>query len=145
MYLMKKITTSLITLLLCTAAFAQPPKPPTVEERLNKLNEVLQQEVKPTAAQKKDIENIFKTFFVAADKLRKDNPPPPKPLNATLPPPSSEKVRAAMHKLEDDRDESVRKILTVDQFKKYKTAAEKLRPPRPGGRDKTDLPAPKNK
>ena len=142
---MKKITICLLTLLLCTAAFAQPPKPPTVDERLNKLNEVLQQQVKPTAIQKTGIENIFKTFFAAADKLRKDNPPPPKPSNATLPPPPSEKARAAMHKLEEDRDESVRKILSVDQFKKYKKAAEKLRPPRPGGRDKTDLPVPKNK
>ena len=131
--------------LLFAAAYAQPPKPPTVEERLKKLNELLQTEVKPTASQKTNIENIFKTFFAAEEKLRKDNPPPVKPANGATPPPPPEKVRAAMHKLEADRDEEVRKILSEAQFNKYKTAAEQLRPPRPDGDDKKGPPPPPHK
>ena len=131
MHLMKNLITCLATFLLFAVVYAQPPKPPTVQERLKKLNEVLQTEVKPTASQKASIENIFKTFFAAEEKLRKDNPPPAIPANATTPPPPPDKVRAAMHKLEADRDEEVRKIFSEAQFKKYKTAAEKLRPPRP--------------
>ena len=131
MHLMKKLITCLATFLLFAAAYAQPPKPPTVEERLKKLNELLQTEVKPTASQKANIEIILKTFFTEEEKLRKDNPPSARTANGVAPPPPPEKVRAAMHKLESNRDEEVRKILSEAQFNKYKTAAEKLRPPRP--------------
>lgn len=139
---MKKLITCLATFLLFAGAYAQPPKPQTVQERLKKLNELLQTDLKPTASQKANIENIFTTFFAAEEKLRRDNPPPEKPENGATPPPPPEKVRAAMHKLEAARDEEVRKILSEAQFKKYKTAAEKLRPPRPGGDDKNGPPPP---
>ena len=139
---MKKTIACFTAFLFFAAAYAQPPKLPTVEERLNKLNEVLQQEVKPNASQKMEIENIFKPFFAAADKLRKDNPPPAKLSTPPFPPPAN--VRAAMQKLEEDRDESVKKLLTEVQYKKYKTAVDKLRPPHPNGENKNELP-PKNR
>ncbi len=129
---MKKLIPCLATFLLTAVTYAQPPKPQTVQERLKKLNELLQTDVKPTASQNANIENVFTTFFAAEEKLRSDNPPPEKPGNGATPPQPPEKVRAAMQKLEADRDEEVRKILSETQFKKYKTAAEKLRPPRPG-------------
>ena len=96
---MKKliVTTGLVLFIVVTKA--QPPQPPSIEERLKKTNEVLQSDVKPTAAQKTAIESIFKTFFTAADKLRKDNPPPP----------PDPKVKEAMDRLVKERDESIKK------------------------------------
>jgi hypothetical protein len=50
---------------------AQPPppiKPLSIEERLKETNEVIQQEVKPTATQKTAIESAFKTFLNEEDK-----------------------------------------------------------------------------
>ena len=99
---------------------AQPPKPPTIEERLKRTNEVIQQDVQPTAAQKAAIEQAFKTFFIAADQLHKDNPPPP-------PPPPDPKVKEQMDKLVKERDERIKKILTEDQYKKYQEAEKTLR------------------
>ena len=135
---MEKLILCLGSFLFFTATFAQQPKPPTVEERLNKLNELLQQDVKPTAAQKTGIENIFRTFFAAADKLRNNNQPPAK--SSTAPPPLPDNVRAAMHQLEENRDATVQKLLTEAQYKKYKVAADKLRPPRPGNEKKNSQP-----
>jgi hypothetical protein len=110
----------------------QPPKPVNIEDRLKRTNEVLQQEVQPTAAQKTDIESAFKTFFAAADKLRKDNPPPP----------PDPKVKEAMDKLVKERDESIKKILTEAQYKNYKEAIKKLHPPKPGESNGKDGPPP---
>lgn len=125
---MKKliIATGLVLLVAVTKAQPpQPPKPPGIEERIKKTNEMLQQELQPTAVQKTAIESAFKTFFIAEDKLRKDNPPPP-------PPPQDPKVKEAMDKLVKDRDESIKKILTSAQYEKYKEAAKKMHPPKPG-------------
>lgn len=114
-------------LLLATIATAQqPPAPPSMEERMKKTSELLQKEVQPTTAQKTAIESAFKIFFTAADKLRKDNPPPP-------PPPPDPKVKEAMDKLVKERDEAIKKVLTAAQYEKYKEAAKKLHPPKPGG------------
>ena len=77
---------------------------------------MLQQEVQPTTVQKTAMESAFKTFFIAEDKLRKDNPPPP---------PQDPKEKEAMDKLVKDRDERIKKILTASQYEKYKEAALK--------------------
>lgn len=103
----------------------QPPKPPSIEERLKRTNDVIQQEVQLSDAQKKAVEQAFKKFFADADKLRKDNPPPP-------PPPPDPKVKEQMDKLVKERDEAIKKALTDDQYKKYQEAAKKLHPPKPG-------------
>lgn len=127
---MKKqiIAAGLVIFAIAVRAQEPPPKPPTIEERIKKTSEVIQQEVKPTEVQKAAIEQIFKQFFTAADKLRKDNPPPP-------PPPPDPKVKEAMDKLVKDRDESIKKLLTASQYEKYKQAAKKLQPPGPGERN----------
>lgn len=131
---MKKtaIITSLLFIGFC--ATAQPPKPPSMEEKLKHTNEIIKQEVQPNATQQAAIETAFKTFFTAEEKLRKDNPPPP-------PPPPDPKVKEAMDKLMKERDESIRKILTAAQYEKYKEAAKKLHPPKPG--DKQGPPPPR--
>ena len=109
----------------------QPLKPPGVEERLKRTNEVLQQEVQTTTLQKTAMEQAFKIFFAAEDKLRKDNPPP-----------TDTKVKEAMDKLANERDETIKRVLTVAQYQKYQLAAKKLHPPIPGEAGRDDPPAP---
>jgi hypothetical protein len=103
---------------------AQPPgsqgKPPSMEERIKKTNETIQKEIQLSASQKLTIEKAFRTFFISADKVRKDNPPP----NAN--------GKVAMEKLEAERDETIKTILTAEQFTKYKKAVKSLRPPMKG-------------
>jgi hypothetical protein len=128
---MKKliVATGLVLFIAVTKAQPpQPPMPPSIEERLKRTNEVLQSDVKPTVTQKTTIESVFKTFFIAADKLGKENPPPP----------PDPKVKEVMNKLVKERDESVKKILTTSQYEKYKEAAKKLHPPKPGEQNGKD-------
>ena len=134
---MKKLSLITSFILFALVTRAQPPKPPSVEERLNHTRELLKQEIKPNATQQAAIDVAFKKFFIAADQLRKDNPPPP-------PPPPDPKVKEAMDKLVKDRDESIKKVLTEDQYKKYKEAAKKLQPPKPG-EHREPPPAPSTK
>lgn len=134
---MKKIILATGFLAFAIVARAQP-KPPSIEERLKHTNEILQKEVQPNASQKTAIENVFKTFFTAADKLRKDNPPPP-------PPPPDPKAKEAMDKLIKERDEKVKQVLTASKYEKYKEAAKKLHPPKPGEEIGAHLPPPQNR
>jgi hypothetical protein len=113
----------------------QHPKPPSVEEKIKKLDEVIFREVELNEAQKAAIGHAFKTFFSAEDQLRKENPPPP-------PPPPVPKLKAAMDKLVQERDESIKEILSEKQFEKYRTALEKLHPPKPGQDGR--IPSPPN-
>lgn len=134
---MKKIIITTVYIAFAIITRAQqppsPPKPPSIEERLQKTSEIIQKEVLVNANQKAAIEQAFKTFFTAADKLRKDNPPPP-------PPPPDPKVKEAMDKLVKERDEAVKKILTETQYEKYKETAKKLHPPKPGEKGKNGPP-----
>ncbi len=94
-----------------------PKKPPTVEERLKRLKEVMVKDASLSSEKQQKVAEVFKQFFVKADKIA---PPPP-------PPPNKEE----MEKLIKERDEAVAKILTPEEFKKYKEAEKKLRPPHP--------------
>jgi hypothetical protein len=134
---MKKIIITAGIVLFVVVVKGQPPKPPSVEERLKHTNEVLQKEVQLTAVQKTAVEAAYKSFFNAADKLRKENPPPP-------PPPPDPTVKEAMDKLVRERDESIKKVLTEAQFQKYKEAAKQLHPPGPGGPGAKNNPPPQN-
>lgn len=126
---MKKQIALFGILILALSATAQEPprghKPPSLDEKLERTKQVMQKEVQLSASQLQSVEAAFKTFFLAADKLRKDNPPPP-------PPPIDPKVKAAFDKLEKERDEAVRKVMTAEQFEKYKAVAKKMQPPPPG-------------
>ncbi len=103
-----------------------PRKPPTSEERKKRTMEMVQREVQPSEKQMKEMDAVFTTFFSEAEKLRKDMP-------AAQPPPDP-KLKASMDKLVAERDASVKKILTKEQYQKYETAAAKMRPPRKGER-----------
>jgi len=133
---MKKLL--IVSILLCLnislqAQAPEPPKPPTIEERLKHTNEILQKELQLSANQKAAIAASFKTFFTAEDQLRKDNPPsPPDP-----------KIKAAMDKLAKQRDESIKKILTEAQYQIYLETEKKMRPPMPGKNGKGGPAAPR--
>lgn len=119
------IVTGLVLFACAAKAQHQPPKPPSIEERLKRTNELLQKEIGPTIDQKNAMESVFKMFFIAEDKLRKDNLPPP-------PPPPDPKVKEAMDELVNDRDQSIKKILTGDQYQQYLEVVKKMHPHRRG-------------
>ena len=110
----------------------QPKQQPTIEQRLKRTNDIMQKEVQPNNEQNLVIESAYKEFFVSADKLRKDNPPPP----------PDPKMKAAMDNLMKERDEKVKKVLTPSQFEKYTEASKKLQPPPPGKNPKDTETAP---
>jgi protein CpxP len=134
---MKKLIISSAFVLFVLVARTQlpPPQPPSIEERLKHTHEMLQKEVQPSTTQQSEIEATFKIFFMAEDKLRKENPPPP-------PPPPDPKVKEAMDKLLKERDDKIKKILSDDQFKKFKEAEKKLHPPMPGEKGNSAPPPP---
>jgi hypothetical protein len=109
------------------------PAPPSPEERMRHTKEIIKQDVNPGADQLTKIEEAYKLFFDAMDKLRKENPPPP-------PPPIPAKVKETMDKLVKERDDKIKTILNAEQYKKYQEAAKKLHPPKPG--DKNGAPPP---
>ena len=135
---MKKILLAFGVLCLNAGLHAQPPgtpKPPTIEERIKHTNDILQKELQLNAKQKVAIEASFKIFFTAEDKLRKDHP-------ATMPPVADSKIKVQMDKLSKERDESIKKVLTDEQYKKYLEAEKKMRPPMPGKNGNGKLPIP---
>jgi hypothetical protein len=120
-----------ISILIATvfSAMAQPPKPPTDEEKLKHVSETINKEITLTAAQKAKVESAYKEFFADMEKLRKssgkaDMPPPPPP-----PPGKKEDV----DKLVKARDEKIKSVLSEAQFKKYSEVEKTLHPPRPEG------------
>ena len=111
-----------------------PRKPPSVEERMKHVKETLAKDASLSAEKQQKVAELFKQFFIKADKIA---PPPP-------PPPSKEE----MDKLVKERDEAVAKVLTAEEFKRYKEAEKKLRPPHPPkpgeGGDNPPPPPPQN-
>ncbi len=142
---MKKKTLLLFSnaLLVALCIMAQPPKPPTIEEKLKHVSEKINKEITLTAAQKAKVEAAYKDFFTDIEKLRAKNgrkadmPPPPPP-----PPGSKEE----MDKLSNARDAKIKAALTEAQYKKYTGIEKTLHPPRPGdGPGKQGPPPPDKK
>lgn len=123
---MKKqlITASLILCALITKAQPDRRQPPSMEDKIKHTNEFFQKEVGITAAKQKEVSEVFKSFFVAEDKVRKENPPPPPPA-----PPA--KVKASMDKLIQERDAKLKQILTAEEFAKFKAKEKQMHPPPP--------------
>ncbi|MDE3236996.1 MAG: hypothetical protein KGO81_13670 [Bacteroidota bacterium] len=105
----------------------QPPKPPSVEERLKKVNELLAKQGVDVAKQQQ-IDEVYKNFFIKMDKLHAGKMPPPPP------PPQDEKnkpSREEMEKARKERDGQLKNILGEEQFKKWMEAEKVLRPKPP--------------
>ena len=106
-----------------SSAPQNPPKPPSIEERLKLVNEKLSKELSLTKEQKQKVEAAYKNFFTKTEELHKKMPPPPPP------PPLPKEV---MDKLSGERDAEIKKVLTGDQFKRYVELEKTLRPKPPG-------------
>lgn len=124
---MKKIIVLTLGLMAtCAMLYAQPaggpPKPPSAEERLKRVNEKLKKELQLSTKQQAVVNEAFELFFKEADKLRPQSPPPP-------PPPD----RAKIEPLAQKRDASIKTVLTEAQYKKYIEIEKTLRPQVPPG------------
>lgn len=127
---MKTRTFSFLTaiILFTGALYAQPPKQPSVEERLKHVTEKIGKEITLTASQKEKITSAYKTFFASMEKMRANSskeqaPPPPPP-----PPGNMEEIK----KLSRLRDEKIKAVLSAAQYVKYAEIEKSLRPPMPG-------------
>ncbi|MBA4196203.1 MAG: hypothetical protein C0459_01485 [Chitinophaga sp.] len=150
---MKRIITPLACVIIAASVSAQnppqqqqPPKPPSIEERLKHVNENLSKQITISAEKKKQIEAAYKDFFSKMDELRKKNegnqpPPPPPP-----PPPPGKKEE--VDKLVKERDDKIAKVLSADEYIKYKEIEKTMRPPMPPQHNKDGKnqppPPPKN-
>ena len=129
---MKKISILLSVLVLAVGIVKaqQPPPPqgprPSPEEHLKQVTTKLQKDLVLNDQQKVKVEAAYKTFFEGMHKLRGNNPPPPPP---PLPLPPEKKAEA--DKLTAQRDETIKKALSSQQFTKYKEIEKTMRPPRP--------------
>ena len=100
----------------------RPPKPPSVEEHLNRVASELDKQLGLPADKKEKVLAVYKTFFAEMEKHRKEgmNEPPPPP-----PPPVD---KATADKLSGERDAKIKLLLTDDQYKKYVELEQAMRP-----------------
>lgn len=99
---------------------AQPPKPPSLADRLKHVTEKVDKDLSINAQQKEQLIAAFKNFFVAMDALHKEQAPPPPP------------NKAAVEKLLAVRDEKIKSILTAEEFIKYTRMEKAMRPKHEG-------------
>lgn len=96
----------------------------TVEERVKTIHEKMDSAFKPGDAKLKEIDGIFTAFYTAQDKARQE-------LMSGGTRPSREEMMAKMEPITTERDGKLKKVLTEDQFKKWKDEIEPaMRPQR---------------
>jgi hypothetical protein len=102
------------------------PQRRTVEERVKSVMERLAV-LKLDKDQTAKTETIFTDAYKAQDKARED-------ARAGGAQPDREAMREKMQKMNDERDEKLKKVFTEDQFKKWKDEIQPaMRPQRNGG------------
>lgn len=104
----------------------QPPKPPTIEQRLKRVGAELNKQLQLNPEQKEKILAAYKTFFTEIDKNKDKNAPPPPP----PPPPVKKEI---VDKLAGQRDATIKQALTPEQYNKYVEIEKTLRPKHPHG------------
>ena len=128
---MKKmiLVCGLMTIVFANARALQgkPPAPPTIEQRLQKVSEAADKELKLDEAQKKELLQAYKDFFTAMEVNRDKSAPG----NANQPPPPVKKEIA--DKLSAERDARIKKIISAAEYQKYETLEKTLRPKPPAG------------
>lgn len=123
---MKKIFVGVIVLLLSKSGFSQPgpPKPPPPEERWQHDSKKINEAVGLSQAQLDKLKAVFMDFYKDMDQVKdKMQPPPPPP-----PQPSKEE----MDKIVGKRNESLKKIMSAEQFQKFSEVDKQLGPPKHG-------------
>lgn len=94
----------------------------TPEERSKRVVDTLTTLFKLDAAAATSVQTVFVDYNKASDKMRQD-------MQAG----GGQFDRSAFEKLTTDRDEKLKKVLSADQFKKYKDEIEPAMRPRRGG------------
>ncbi len=117
---MKKQIVFLALLILAGAAtYAQNAQRRTVEERVKSAMEIMTPALGLDKTAQSHTDTIFINYYKAMDKLRETMQP------GTAP------DRGLFEKVANDRDEALKKVLSADQFKKFKDEVEaSLRPQR---------------
>lgn len=121
----KKYLAVAITMMLASATIAQPPppqKPPSPAEQLKHVGERLDKELQLNADQKKNVLDAYKDFFSAMEKVKADNPPPPPP------PPPPPAVKEKFDSILKERDAKIKAVLNEEQFKKFQTMEQRMKP-----------------
>ena len=89
----------------------------TVEERVKTIHEKMDSAFKPGAEKLTEIDTIFTTFYKAQDKLREE-------LMSGGERPDPQVMREKMLPMITERDDKLKKVLTEEQFKKWKEEIE---------------------
>jgi len=136
---MKKIIAlSVASIFAAGISFAQPQPPhkPNDAERLKHVTNKLEKELTLSAVQKEKVTAAYKAFFSEMEKNKNNAGKPTEP----PPPPPPPVKREIVEKLAKQRDESIQKVLTNEQYKKYIEVEKKMRPSKPPMPQQPDAP-----
>ena len=89
----------------------------TVEERVKTIHEKMDSAFKPGAEKLTLIDSAYSTYFRAMDKLREE-------MMSGGGQPDRDAMREKMTPLVTERDDKLKKVLTEEQFKKWKEEIE---------------------
>ena len=99
----------------------------TVEERVKIVHDKLDSAFKPAADKLKEIDVIFTDFYKAQDKMREE-------MMGGGERPDPQVMREKMQGMATERDDKLKKVLTEEQFKKWKEEIEPSMRPQRGPR-----------
>lgn len=99
----------------------------TVEERVKVVHDKLDSAFKLEAAKLKEADDIFTNYYKAQDKLREE-------MMSGGERPDPQVMREKMQPITNERDEKLKKVLTEDQYKKWKEEIEPSMRPQRGPR-----------
>lgn len=99
----------------------------TVEERVKMIHDKMDSAFKPAADKLKEIDEAFTVYYKAQDKLREE-------MMSGGERPDPQVMREKMQPLTDERDGKLKKILTEEQYKKWKEEIEPSMRPQRGPR-----------
>ena len=129
---MKKILLAAIVLLIgSVAAQAQGGgggfQRRTVEERVKTIHDKMDSAFKPAADKLKEIDDVVTVYYKAQDKLREE-------MMSGGERPDPQVMREKMQPLTDERDGKLKKILSEEQYKKWKEEIQPSMRPQRGPR-----------
>lgn len=99
----------------------------TVEERVKVVHDKLDSAFKLEAAKLKESDEIFTSYYKSMDKLREE-------MMSGGERPDPQVMREKMQPITNERDEKLKKVLTEDQYKKWKEEIEPSMRPQRGPR-----------
>ncbi|AHF17749.1 hypothetical protein [Niabella soli] len=112
-----------IGLFLCVSQPALAQKE-SVSDKVSATLEKFDEAIKPEKTKRSSLESIFTDFYGAQEKLRNNIQGPSSPLAQGLQHQDYQSVRKQNENLFTDRDNRLKKILSDDEFKKWKNSIE---------------------